>query len=451
MKKLINYALVFIVSVIFFASCENVPQPYDMNFDPNSTSEQKEEITPKGTGTKEDPFNIAAARNYVEKNKNLDKEVYVKGKIVMVKDVNLDFGNASYFISDNGTEVNRFYIYRGKALGNKKFTSDKDIKIGDEVIVCGKLTKFNNLPQMGQGNYIYSLNGKTATETPEQGKTEVKPTGEGTEKSPYNVAKAQEVIKTTKELPTKPVYVTGVISKIKSMELGKYGSAEYYISDNGKEAGQLYVFHGKYLNGKKFTSENQIKVGDKVIVKGKLDNFKGNSPQIAFGYLVSINNQSSKVILSATFDKDMAGFKIENINLPSELSDIWYHDTKYHNMKATATKKVAEKKYVKYAAQSRLVSPEFSLKGINNAVLSFEHCGKYFGNIKEECKVMISTDGTTWTELTVSKYPNPDFKYVTSTCDLSKYAGKDKVYISFLYTSTTKAAPTWEIKNVEVK
>lgn len=282
----------------------------------------------------------------------------------------------------------------------------------------------------------------------------VTPTGEGTEASPYNVAKAHEVIKTA-TLPTEEVFISGIISKIKSVETDTYGSAEYYISDNGKTDGQLYIFHGKYLNGQKFTSADQIKVGDKVVVKGKLDNYKGNSPQVAYGVLVSLNNQGgstpTKVGLNAPFDKDMAGFTIENISVPAELGKVWALDTKYANMKATATKKDASGAYVKHAAQSRLVSPAFSLAGLSKATLSFQHCGKYFGKIEDECKVFASEDGKNWKEIAIATYPAPDFKFVDTTCDLTAYAGKSKVYISFLYTSTTDAAPTWEVKNVVVK
>ena len=35
------------------------------------------------------------------------------------------------------------------------------IKVGDEVIVYGKLTLYNNEYEMNTGNYLYSINGST--------------------------------------------------------------------------------------------------------------------------------------------------------------------------------------------------------------------------------------------------------------------------------------------------
>ena len=73
-------------------------------------------------------------------------------------------------------------------------------------------------------------------------------------------------------------------------------------------------------------------------------------------------------------------------------------------------------------------------------------------------KVQVSTDGINWTDLAIEKKPTGgkkdnklDWTFVNATIDLTPYAGKSKVYISFLYTSTTASAPTWEIRNVVVK
>ena len=80
-------------------------------------------------------FNIVAAQNYITKGENLDKEVYVKGIIVSIKEVNTQYGNATYYISDDGTTSNQFYVFRGKNLGNESFTNANEIKTGDEVII----------------------------------------------------------------------------------------------------------------------------------------------------------------------------------------------------------------------------------------------------------------------------------------------------------------------------
>ena len=72
------------------------------------------------------------------------------------------FGNATYFISDDGTTTKELEIYRGYSVGGEKFTAEDEIKVGDEVIVYGKLTLYGTTYEFTSGSSIYSLNGSTA-------------------------------------------------------------------------------------------------------------------------------------------------------------------------------------------------------------------------------------------------------------------------------------------------
>ena len=87
----------------------------------------------------------------------------------------------------------------------------------------------------------------------------------------------------------------GKISRIASggtyTESGTYGNASYYISADGSENGEFYIFRSLYFNGEKYTSGTDIKVGDEVIVYGALMNYKGNTPETVSGesWLYSLN------------------------------------------------------------------------------------------------------------------------------------------------------------------
>ncbi len=118
-------------------------------------------------------------------------------------------------------------------------------------------------------------------ETPDEPEKPVMPEteGEGTLESPYTPADALAIIAAGAHDKTVDVYIAGTISKITEVSVD-YGNAGYYISADGTETNQLQIFRGKYLNGEKFTSEDQIKVGDKVVILGKLDAYNGN-PQVA--------------------------------------------------------------------------------------------------------------------------------------------------------------------------
>ena len=113
--------------------------------------------------------------------------------------------------------------------------------------------------------------------------------GDGTEANPYNAAGAyNEAILGS----TATVYVKGTIVSIASIDTGSYGNANYYISADGTETNQLYIYRGYSLGGVKFTAEDEIKAGDVVIIKGALATYN-SVPQIAAGSeIVSLNGET---------------------------------------------------------------------------------------------------------------------------------------------------------------
>lgn len=156
-----------------FSSCEDVPEPYTLPTKPEAPSAGE----PKGTGTAADPFNIAGIIKYIEDGGSADQEVYTKGKVVSVKAGSFDatYGSLKYYISDDGTTNNQFYVYNGYAGPNRtKFSGEDALKPGDEVVICGKAKNYNGTNEYDTGNYLVSLNGKptsgsTTPDTPADG------------------------------------------------------------------------------------------------------------------------------------------------------------------------------------------------------------------------------------------------------------------------------------------
>lgn len=111
--------------------------------------------------TPETAYTVAKALELIAAGEGLDAKVYVKGQITNIKEVDITdkFGNATYTISDDATAANALLIYRGYYYDNKKFTSKDQIKVGDVVVVYGKLIKFYEKFEMNSGNHIYSING----------------------------------------------------------------------------------------------------------------------------------------------------------------------------------------------------------------------------------------------------------------------------------------------------
>ena len=111
--------------------------------------------------TPETAYTVAKAFELINAGEGLDAKVYVKGQITNIQEVDITdkFGNATYTISDDATAANALLIYRGYYYDNKKFTSKDQIKVGDVVVVYGKLVKFYEKFEMNSGNHIYSING----------------------------------------------------------------------------------------------------------------------------------------------------------------------------------------------------------------------------------------------------------------------------------------------------
>ena len=127
----------------------------------------------------------------------------------------------------------------------------------------------------------------------------------GTLANPYTPAEAAAAVaglswtSNTEYESTDDVYVAGKICKIANKgtytEGGTYGNATFFLSEDGTGDGDLQVFRALYLGNKKFEEgQTDIKVGDDVIIYGKLMNYKGNTPETVSGkaYLYSLNGKT---------------------------------------------------------------------------------------------------------------------------------------------------------------
>ncbi|MCH3995616.1 MAG: hypothetical protein LKE54_11370 [Prevotella sp.] len=313
MKKLIYSLFALAMTAMTFTGCEDVPSPYDLPSDSDTTHVTP--IAPTGTGTKDDPFNVAAALNYILAGQNLDKTVYVKGKITGTPSIDTSFGNATYNISDDGN--NKLVVFRGYALGNKKFTTGSEIKTDDEVVVCGTLVDYSGTSEFNQGNYIYSLNGNTDG----GGGNNDDPSGDGTKASPYNVAKVRSF--GTGNLPADNVYIKGIVAKTGTVD-SQYGDMTYYISDDGTSTNDLEIYHGAYLDGAKFTSADQLAEGDTVVVYGQITSYTGTSGttlEVQKSQLVSITGHKAPDENSITVAATDMGFEDKKPAGTFQLSD----------------------------------------------------------------------------------------------------------------------------------
>ncbi len=114
-----------------------------------------------GEGTEASPYNVAKSLNIIHSGNIPEDKVYVKGKISKLGEFAADYGNYTYYISDDGTSTNEFMVFRGYYFGGEKFTSADQLKVGDEIVVLGKLIMYNGkTPEVNSGSSVISINGK---------------------------------------------------------------------------------------------------------------------------------------------------------------------------------------------------------------------------------------------------------------------------------------------------
>ena len=90
--------------------------PVAINGHRRGGSDQPAAGQPTGDGTKANPFNSVAANQYASSlaaDVESDKDVYIKGKVGAGKEqYGTQFGNATFYISDDGKADNQFYVFR---------------------------------------------------------------------------------------------------------------------------------------------------------------------------------------------------------------------------------------------------------------------------------------------------------------------------------------------------
>ncbi len=214
---------------------------------------------------------------------------------------NTSYGN--WYLTD---ETGQIYIYGtlDKAGKEKNFLS-LGIEVGDIVTVQGPRKDFNGTIELVDVTVINIEKGSTPEPVIEK----------------INVAKALEIIngmedgKTTEneyDIEGYIVYIKEVSPKVGD---SGYGNATYDINDEaGKTENALTVFRGHYLDDAYFTAEDQIAVGEKVVVRGKLQRYVKNdvvTPEVAQNnYIVSKDTSTSISQLTTTFAEANAAYNL---------------------------------------------------------------------------------------------------------------------------------------------
>ena len=338
---------------------------------------------------------------------NLDGEYYVKGIVCRIDEISTSYGNATFYLSDDGTfsDGKWLEVYRGYWLDNTKFATGDEIAMGDELTICGELMSYKGTPETVQNTaYVVSATKSLLSITP----------------SEFDVDKEETT------LVAKVVYS---------------GDALNFESDSDwlNIAGMNTIADTTLVSIHVAANTGDSRTG--IIT---LSSSKGGTTSLV---TVTVNQAPGFAAFPLPFEESFLGsmgawetvdvVPVENVN------SIWTNDAKY-GMKATATKKIV--------SRAELVSPNIDLTGVSSAVLNFEHAQKFAGNVNEEFTLYASVDnGETWTQLQIPAYPDgSSWDFLPSgEISLNRFVG-NLVKIKFVYLSNEKFYGTWEIKNLQI-
>ena len=155
----------------------------------------------------------------------------------------------------------------------------------------------------------------------------------GSANKPYTVAEAIAAIDAGTGVTD--VYATGIVSEIVTAYNSQHGNITYNISADGTtEADQLQAYRGKSYNGENFTSEDDIQVGDVVVIYGNLTKYGSTYEFAANNQLVSLNRPvitTPSISLSTTSVEATAAGKDGTItvtykNITSVVAEVQFCD-----------------------------------------------------------------------------------------------------------------------------
>lgn len=209
-----------------------------------------------------------------------NQDVYVMG---VVKTAQFYSSNTYTITLEGGFQFYKFY----EAAGEVTFTDDY-IVAGDTLVACGKLVKYGETYELGAGCYLveykpYSLPKVDISNTKE---------------TAYTVEEAIALIDNITSDLTKQVYVKGTVSEIVTEYDAEYGNITYNISSDGSTSSpQFQLYRGKSYDGEKFTSADDIKVGDKVVVYGEMKKHNSTYEMNAGNQLVALEREDTTTAL----------------------------------------------------------------------------------------------------------------------------------------------------------
>lgn len=505
MKKIFS-ALFFTLfgAAALMTSCSDVPAPYEIK--------SPDDVDLVGTGTKEDPYNVATAQM-----KQDGSVAWVQGYIVGVMETNVDPFTANFaapfstssnlMIADTPDEqkAKNCVIVQLPfgAIRTALNLVDHADNLKQPVILQGTLTSYFSAAGLKEVSAGVFKGEEIGEEEGGEGET---PEGNLIFEEKFTANEGDFTIKNVtlpegssyvwkwEQYQTNPPYMkasayvggsnkaseswlispainlsdatkaTLVFKHAHKFGVDKTKELTLWATEAGKEAWEQLTIPN-YGSGESWT----------MVSSGNIDlsKYAGKEVQVGFKYVSTTEGAPTWEVNDVQVYSDGSG----NVPTPEEEVTVtkdapyvesfesglgkFIIDNKEIGSLSFVWKHDASYKYMKACAyvngtnnvtESWLTSPVINLTGVDKAVLTFDQAINFAKGKASQYLTVVATEAgmNNWEPLTIT-YPESDgWDFVASgDVDLNKYAGK-KVQLAFKYTSSSEIAATWEVKNVKV-
>ena len=293
--------------------------------------------------------------------------------------------------------------------------------------------------------------------------------GDGTKENPYSIEAVQK--KQDGTIAWAEGYIVGTIENYQDPSGSAKFAAPFTASNNlliaasatetnVKNCVVVQLSSGTELLTKLNLVNNAANLGHILAIQGSLEKFYG-FPGVKSTTAATLDGKDvgdggdptpggSTTITenqpySVSFASDLAGFTVENKVSEGLTGDVWYYSKKY-----TAATSSSYNGTTNVPAEGWFLSPVLDMTAISKATLTFEHSSYSEGKPEELMLKAREENASNWTDLVISNYSNGRDNHVTTTIDLTAYAGK-KAQIAFVYKNLAGGTNnTWYIYNLKV-
>ena len=199
----------------------------------------------------------------------------VRGIVKSVEKVDLGYGSAQFYITDD--YQNELYCYGIKGVNGEALVSAEQVAVGDTVTVDAPL--YHYVKADGTQDVLELVKGQLTRTTNTFDPSQVTGPKEISVAEAVALGTALEAGATTSE----QYKISGIVGEVTDAST-QYGNLTFYLE--GEDGSSILCYRLRYIDGAKYTENDPaLNSGDVVTVIGQIQNYKGEKIEVVSGSL----------------------------------------------------------------------------------------------------------------------------------------------------------------------